>query len=210
MGAFVARDEGLKAVDISAWLKSLEDTGFATHVRDSLYLFPFLESVHVMALSVVFGTIMVVDLRLLGFASAHRSFARMSDELLKWTWGAFGFAALTGAMMFMTNARVYANNIPFRVKMLLIALAGINMVIFHLTSGRTVASWDRGGPAPRTAKITAALSLTLWIAVIFAGRVIGFTTTGAQAKESAPPPAQNFDDFLTGTPDGKPPPSSEK
>jgi len=53
-------------VDISAWLKSLEGTGLASGIRDSLYLFPFLEAVHVMALSVVFGTIMIVDLRLLG------------------------------------------------------------------------------------------------------------------------------------------------
>ncbi len=119
-------------------------------------------------------------------------------------------AALTVGMLFMTNARFYFNNIPFRVKLLLIALAGLNMVIFHLTSGRTVASWDKGRPVPRTAKITAALSLSLWIAVIFAGRVIGFTTTGAQAKEAAPPPAQNFDDFLTGGTPGSAPPTPEK
>jgi len=68
-------------VDISAWLKSLERHRLASGIRDSLYLFPFLEAVHVMALSAVFGTIMIVDLRLLGFASAHRPFARMSSEL---------------------------------------------------------------------------------------------------------------------------------
>jgi hypothetical protein len=184
-------------VDISAWLQSLEATGLASGIRDSLYLFPFLEAVHVMALSVVFGTIMIVDLRLLGFASTHRPFARMSSELLRITWGAFALAALTGTLMFMTNARVYAGNTSFRVKMVLLLLAGLNMAFFHLTAGRSVMRWDKDRSAPRIGRTTAALSLSLWVAIIFAGRVIGFTTTGAQAKEAAPP-AGNFEDFLTG------------
>jgi hypothetical protein len=184
-------------VDISAWLKSLEDTGLASGIRDSLYLFPFLESVHVMALSVVFGTIMIVDLRLLGVASTHRPFARLSTELLRITWGAFIVAALTGTLMFMTNARVYAGNTSFRVKMVLLVLAGVNMAFFHLTAGRNVVRWEMDRVAPRIGRGTAALSLTLWIAIIFAGRVIGFTTTGAQARAAAPS-AGDFDDFLTG------------
>ena len=184
-------------MDIPAWLKSLEGTGLASGIRDSLYLFPFLEAVHVMALSVVFGTIMIVDLRLLGFASTHRPFARMSSELLRITWGAFAVAAVTGTLMFMTNARVYAGNTSFRIKMVLLLLAGLNMAFFHLTAGRSVIRWNKDRSAPRIGRATAALSLSLWVAIIFAGRVIGFTTTGAQAKEAAPP-AGNFDDFLTG------------
>jgi uncharacterized membrane protein len=189
-------------VDISAWLKSLEDTGLASGIRNSLYIFPFLESVHVMALSLVFGTIVVVDLRALGVASTHRSFTKMSNELLRITWGAFIVAALTGTLMFTTNARVYFHNTSFRVKMLLLALAGLNMAVFHLTAGRSVARWDQAR-APRAGRITGALSIALWVAIILAGRVIGFTTTGAQAKE-APPPVGNFDDFLNSTPASAP------
>jgi uncharacterized protein DUF6644 len=184
-------------VDIPAWLKSLEETGLASGIRDSLYIFPILESVHVMALSVVFGTITIIDLRLLGFASRGRPFARMSSELLRITWGAFAVAALTGTLMFMTNARVYYNNTPFRVKMALLGLAFLNMVLFHLTAGRSVARWEKAPDTPGIGRLTASLSLTLWIAIVFAGRIIGFTTTGVQAKEVAPP-ATNFDDFLTG------------
>ena len=184
-------------MDILVWLKSLEETGLASGIRDSLYVFPILEAVHVMALSVVFGTITIIDLRLLGFASTGRPFTRMSSELLRITWGAFAVAALTGTLMFMTNARVYYNNTPFRVKMVLLALAGLNMALFHLTSGRSAARWEKAPAAPGIGRLTASLSLILWIAIVFAGRVIGFTTTGAQAKEVAPP-ATNFDDFLTG------------
>lgn len=190
-------------MDFSAWLQSLEQTRLATGIRDSLYLFPFLEALHVMALSVVFGTITIVDLRLLGLASTRRPFSRMSPDLLRITWGAFAVAAVTGALMFMTNARVYAHNTAFCVKMGLLVLAGINMVFFHLTTGRTVARWDSAPSAPALGKVAATLSVTIWIAVVFAGRVIGFTTTGAQAKEVAPT-AVNFDDFLTPAADSPP------
>jgi hypothetical protein len=191
-------------MSFSAWLKSLEDTGLASHIRHSLYLFPFLESIHVMALAVVFGTVTIVDLRLLGLASTNRPFQRVADELLKWTWAGFALSVLTGGIMFTTNARVYASNTPFRIKLVLLALAGLNMLVFHLTAGRTAAQWENRRSAPASGKIAAALSLLLWIAIIFAGRVIGFTTTGMQAKETAPAPSVNFDDFLGGA---APPPA---
>ena len=182
-------------MDFSAFLKSLEDSGLANSLRGSLYYFPFLESVHVMALGVVFGTILVVDLRALGIASSHRPFTRLSTELLRITWGAFAISALTGSLMFITNARVYAHNTPFQVKMVLLALAGLNMAAFHLTAGRSVATWDKHPAAPKAGRITAGVSLALWLGIILAGRVIGFTTTGAQAKQ-APVSTVNFDDFL--------------
>jgi hypothetical protein len=190
-------------VDFSAFLKSLEDSGVANSLRGSLYYFPFLESVHVMALGVVFGTILVVDLRALGIASTQRPFTRMSTELLRLTWGAFAISAITGSLMFVTNARVYAHNTAFQVKMVLLTLAGINMAVFHLTAGRTVESWDKAPAAPKAGRITAAVSLALWLGIILAGRVIGFTTTGAQAKE-APVSTVNFDDFLNNSPSSAP------
>lgn len=180
-----------------AWLQNLEETGLASSIRHSLYLFPVLESLHVMALSLVFGTVMIVDLRLLGVASVRRPFSRMAAELLRITWVAFALAAVTGALMFVTNARVYADNTSFRIKMVLLALAGLNMAVFHLTVGSTVTSWDKAVTAPRLGKLAAILSLTLWVAVICTGRVVGFTTTGAHARQAAPP-ALNFDDFLVG------------
>jgi hypothetical protein len=190
-------------VVFSAFLKSLEDSGVANSLRSSLYYFPFLESVHVMALGVVFGTILVVDLRALGIASTQRPFTRMSTELLRLTWGAFAISAITGSLMFVTNARVYAHNTSFQVKMVLLALAGINMAVFHLTAGRTVGTLDRAPAAPKVGRITAGVSLGLWLGIILAGRVIGFTTTGAQAKE-APVSTVNFDDFLNNSPSSAP------
>jgi hypothetical protein len=186
-------------IDVSGLLESLEKTGLATRIRDSLLLFPLLESTHVFGLALVFGTIAVIDLRLLGVASRRRSFHRMASEILKWTWAAFALTALTGALMFTTNARVYYHNVFFRTKMLLLLLAGINMLVFELTAGRTIDRWHKAPSAPRAGKAAAAVSLGLWIAIIFMGRIIGFTTS-RETVVVKPPPGINFDDFLQGTP----------
>jgi len=187
-------------MDITAFLKSLEASGLATRIRDALWLFPLIESTHVVGLSMVFGTILIIDLRLLGIASTRRSFKRMASDILKWTWAAFALTALTGTLMFVTNARVYYHNFFFRTKMLLLVLSGINMLVFELTAGRSIHRWDKAPSAPRAAKAVAALSLAMWISIIIMGRLIGFTTTRA-AVLAPPPTSVNFDDFLQGTPD---------
>ena len=186
-------------MDIAGFLEWLEASGLATRIRDSNYLFPLLESTHVFGLALVFGTISIIDLRLLGIASTQRPFQRMASDILKWTWAAFVLTALTGALMFITNAPVYYHNFFFRTKMVLLALSGINMLVFELTAGRTIHGWDRAPSAPRVGKAVAALSIVMWIGIIFMGRMIGFTTS--RAAVAPPTPAGvNFDDFLQGTP----------
>jgi len=190
-------------VNIAAFLKALEATAVATKIRESLYVFPFLESTHVIGLALVFGTIAIIDLRLIGLASSQRSFKRIYSDILKWTWAAFALTALTGALMFITNATVYYHNFYFRAKMLLLVLAGINMGVFELTLGHKVESWDKSPSAPPLGRAVGVLSIALWIAVIFMGRLIGFTTT--RAAVAAPPSnSVNFDDFLNAP--GPPPP----
>ncbi len=186
-------------MDIAGFLASLEASGLATSIRDSLYLFPMLESFHVMGLGLVFGTVLVIDLRLLGVASLRRPFTGIKSDILKWTWMAFVLTAATGALMFTTNAHVYFHNFFFRMKMLLLALAGINMLIFELTAGRTVHRWDKDAAAPAAGKTVAVLSLALWIAIIFMGRWIGFTTSQSEAHVD---PGINVDDLFPPPPGG--------
>jgi hypothetical protein len=185
-------------MDITAFLRSLETSGLATRIRGSLWLFPLIESTHVFGLAMVFGTIAIIDLRLLGIASTQRSFNRMASDILKWTWAAFALTAATGLLMFITNARVYYHNFFFRTKMLLLLLAGINILVFELTAGRTIHRWDKSPSAPPVGKAVAAVSLAIWIGIIFMGRLIGFSTS--RAAVVAPPAGVNFEDFLQGTP----------
>ena len=193
-------------MDVSPLLTWLQESALATGIRDSLLLFPLLESVHVIGLALVFGTIAVIDLRLLGVASTQRSFSRIASDVMKWSWAAFALTALTGGLMFITNAVVYFHNTYFRVKIVLLVLAGINVLVFELTARRTIARWDESPSAPPVARAVAALSLVIWVAVICAGRMIGFTATRAATQ---PPPAEiNFDDLFGSPADsGQPSPA---
>src|SRR5438552_302033 len=130
----------MNIADALVWLESSHVAG---GIRNSLYLFPLIESFHVFGLTMVFGTIAIIDLRLLGIASTRRPFTRIASDVLKWTWAAFGLTVATGLLMFSTNAAVYFHNSYFQTKMALLALSGINMLIFELTAGRTVHQWDK-------------------------------------------------------------------
>jgi hypothetical protein len=139
------------------------------------WLFPIIETLHVMALTIVFGSIAMVDLRLLGIASRDSLVSRLSSEVLPWTWTAWCSAAVFGTLMFMAKATTYAGNLQFRLKFVCMALAAVNMLIFHFGAYRQVARWD-SGPTPLSAKAAGAASLSLWMGVVFFGRWVGFTT----------------------------------
>jgi hypothetical protein len=182
-------------MNLAAALDWLQKSSLAIHIRDSLLLFPLLESAHVIALAIVVGTVVIIDLRLLGLATTHRSFQRLAADTLPWTLGAFALAALTGSLMFITNATVYFHNTWFRAKVLLLALTAINAVVFELTARRSVGNWDQARTPPPLARAVAAVSLVIWIGVIVAGRMIGFTATRASVTEPAAA-EPNFEDLL--------------
>lgn len=154
------------------WLK---DQSFPTAIRESDWMFPTFETVHVFALVLVVGSILTVDLRLLNIANRDRPFSQLAREMLPWTWTCFVIAAIAGLLMFISKADVYVANWPFRVKMLALVLAGINMFIFHRFGMVEVSSWDEAKP-PLRARWAGALSLLLWTFIVAAGRWIGFTT----------------------------------
>jgi hypothetical protein len=160
---------------LEKFLQTLADSQLATAIREGESLFPWIECVHVLALSVVIGSIAIVDLRLLGVASRDRSVARTTAAVLPVTWTAFVFAVTTGGLLFSSNAPVYAHNIYFQIKMALIALAGINMIVFHVFLSRGVAAWHTPALTPLRARVVGGLSLCLWIAIVACGRWIGFT-----------------------------------
>jgi hypothetical protein len=182
-------------MEVNAMLEWLQATSVAVQIRDGLYSFPVLESIHVVGLALVFGTIAILDLRLLGVASLDRPVSRILADLLKWTWAAFAVTAVSGGLMFMTNAVVYFNNSYFRAKMILLVLAAVNMAVFELTARKTIREWDGAPATPRAAKVAATVSLIIWVGVIVTGRVIGFTATRAQAPTETAPDV-DFEDLL--------------
>jgi uncharacterized membrane protein len=157
--------------DICTWL---ENSSLAVAIAESEWLFPTIETVHVLSLTMVFGSIAMLDLRLLGLANRTSGVRQLSEEILPWTWTAFVIAAISGVLMFISAATKYFDNIPFRIKILLLALAGLNMAVFQMTGYRSVAAWNDDVKTPRVARIAAGVSMALWIGVVFAGRWIGF------------------------------------
>jgi hypothetical protein len=160
-------------------LASFESSFLAATMRNSLYLFPLIESAHVVGLAMMVGTIAILDLRLLGIASTRRPVSRVASDVLRWSWTAFALTVATGLLMFITNADVYYHNLYFRLKMALLVLAGLNVLAFELSVRRSLHRWDKDRAAPPAGRTAAAVSLILWVGIIFMGRWIGFTTTRA-------------------------------
>ena len=159
---------------LEPFFASIEALPAAVAIAESDWIFPTLETVHVLAIALVFGSIALLDLRLLGVASRNHGVLHIAREMLPWTWGAFSLAIITGGLMFISNAVMYYNNWPFLVKMVLLLLAGANMAVFHLTEFRSVKLWNLQLPPPIGARLAAMLSLTFWVLIVACGRWIGF------------------------------------
>lgn len=159
---------------LQAFAQWVQDAAVSQWIASSELGFPWIETIHVVCITTMVGAITVLDLRLLYAASLNRSVRQVSADILPFTWGAFGLAAITGGLLFASKAVEYVNDLPFKLKMLALACAGANMLVFHFTTYRGVAGWD-AGPPPPNARISAALSLAFWVTVIVCGRWIGFT-----------------------------------
>jgi len=161
-------------------LEALQKLPVSAAVRGSLphteWVFPIIETIHVLGLTVVFGSIAMVDVRLVRGTSSGQRLSRLAAETLPWTWSAWTLAALSGFAMFASRAVTYAGNFDFRMKFVCMGLAAVNMLIFHFGPYRNVQQWETRAMPPPSARLAGGLSIGLWTAVIFFGRWVGFTT----------------------------------
>jgi hypothetical protein len=157
------------------FISYFEDSGLADNIRENDLLFPLIESVHVLAICLVVGSIFVVDLRLLGLASMRRPAGRVISGILPLTWTAFAIAVTSGSLLFISNATKYLANGFFDAKLLLILAAGLNMAVFHFVSAKDMPRWENETSPPLRARLAGGLSILLWVAVVACGRWIGFT-----------------------------------
>lgn len=148
----------------------LAETRLSMALTDSPWGFPAIESLHVIAIALVVGSIMIVDLRLVGIGSLARDPRDLIRAILPVTWIAFAAAVVTGSALFVANPVSYVANTVFLAKMLLLVAAGVNMILFHMVVDRHL---DRTGAAlPR---LSGGVSLLLWVVIVGCGRWIGFT-----------------------------------
>lgn len=152
----------------------LNDSSIGTQIRGSDNLFSVIETVHVLGITLMAGTIAIADLRLLGLALKEVPASQVVEPLVKIAWLGFALMLASGALLFWAEAAELYWNTAFRIKLLLLALAAANAWIFHATTYRRVAHWDAATAAPGGARLAALCSLALWSAVIVCGRAIAY------------------------------------
>ena len=157
---------------VLAFCKWLEQTPVGAVVRQSLWLFPVIETVHLLGMAALLATIGAFDLRLMGVVLRGQSISGLASRVLPWAWAAFALQVLTGALLFSSEATHMYANPAFRLKMLLIILAGAHALFFRAAAQRNP-RWDDAA-TPLRAKLAGGISLLLWIGVVAAGRWIGF------------------------------------
>ena len=164
---------------IATWLGWLRDTTWSTGLRESLWTYPMIDTAHVLGLIGFVGAAIVLDLRLAGLALTALPVSEVVERTRRPLYGGFASMATTGLLLFFANPLKFATNPFFQAKIGLLAVAGLNAGLFHVTTYRSVAGWDGSAAPPGRARIAGSVSLVAWMAVITVGRLIAFYETGA-------------------------------
>ena len=157
-------------MDLLPVFEWLEDTAIGVVIRDSLWLFPVIEAVHLLALALLGGTILIVDLRLLGFGIRSQSSATLAKSLHPWLVGGLFTMVATGVPMFLSEAIKCYYSPPFWYKMSFFVVA----LLYTFTVRKRVAAADAAALGPVWGRLSALVSLGLWFCVGFSGRWIAF------------------------------------
>jgi hypothetical protein len=161
-------------LSLLAFCEWLANTPASIALHESTWAYPVIESVHVLTLCLFLGTAVMLDLRLVGIAMQKVPVSEIYGRLLPWTIAGFAVMVISGALLFYgIPVRTY-QNIFFRVKVVLLLIAGLNALVFHSTVYRRIAEWDREPVPPRRARISGALSLLFWTCIVIAGRMIAY------------------------------------
>lgn len=152
----------------------IENTPVATGIREGLWWFPLIETIHTLGIILVAGTILVLDLRLLGVIFRKESVSDVTQQVLPLTWTGFTVMVVSGSFLFCPEAVKCYHSTFFRIKLALLLLAGLNALAFHFTIYRDVNTWCQRAVPPPRARLAGLLSITFWIAIIAAGRAVGY------------------------------------
>ena len=158
-------------LEIAIWLS---ETKWSIALLESLYMYPWIESAHVLSICFFIGILLFVDLRLMGVAFTKLPISEMNKKVLPWSLFGFGLMALTGFLLFYAIPVRSYQNIFFRFKVILILVAGLNAFLFHRQMKLEGMNWDEGKSIPKSVHLKAAASLVLWSGVIISGRMIAY------------------------------------
>jgi hypothetical protein len=159
-------------LSICQWLES---TSLAVLIKESAYGFAIVVAVHLLGLALSVGTLLWVDLRMIGFGIRSRRVSEVYRGLAPWFLAGFGVMLLSGATLFTAFATLAYSNVYFRIKLLAMLLAGANALAFHFVTQKTSIRWDDAQRPPATVRVAGLVSIVLWTAVMLAGRMMSYT-----------------------------------
>jgi len=151
-------------------------TPLSIAIRESIWVYPILNVLHCVGIFLVAGTIVVVDLRLLGLGLRRLPVSSVVRQVLPWTLSGFAFMAVTGLLLAWSEPVRLYRSLFFPLKLLFLAVAGLNALLFHVGVYRGVGAWDSAPLTPARARLAGAVSIACWICVIAAGRAVGYET----------------------------------
>jgi hypothetical protein len=155
----------------------IHETPLSIAIRESIWVYPILNVLHCVGILLVAGTIVVVDLRLLGLGMRRSPVSSVIGQVVPWTLGGFAFMFATGSLLAWSEPVRLYHSLFFPWKLLFLALAGLNAFMFHYRIYRGVGMWDSSSITPARARFAGAISILCWICVIAAGRAVGYETT---------------------------------
>jgi len=154
---------------------ALANTAGGTFIRESTWQFPVIEGVHVMSIAMSVGMILWFDLRLLGLSMTSRRVSEVFSGVYWWMVGGFTAAVVSGLLLFWAEADRAYPNLFARIKFAGLILAGLNILFFHLSTQRTQPLWDSDPKPPFKVRMAGFLSITCWVVVVAAGRLMAYT-----------------------------------
>jgi hypothetical protein len=150
------------------------DPSWSETLASTLNVWGLLEGTHVLALMLFAGTIFLVDFRLLGIGFKKTPVSVISDRVLPLTVFGFALMVVTGVALFYAKPLLYYHNLWFRLKLIFLAVAVVNIFIFHFKVQNNRDEWDTAVTPPTKARISAAVSILAWVTVITFGRFIAY------------------------------------
>lgn len=159
---------------IRSWFEWVEAFPTSTAIRESLNGYPILLTSHVVSMCLFLGLVIMMDLRLAGLGFRQTRFSELQKRLFPWQMFGLVITSLSGLLLFYGQPMRYYGKALFWTKLVLMALAGVNAMYFHLTTYRSVARWDNDVVLPRGAKMAGVLSLVLWAGVVAFGRLTAY------------------------------------
>jgi hypothetical protein len=154
-------------------MHAVEASGLARFMREALWAYPATEALHILGIGLLFGSIAIVDLRLIGLGR-RVPVSALAGLAVPWSLAGFALAATTGLLMFTAHAAEFITLPVFILKMGLILAGGINAAILHTGVLRDTRAWDAGAKTPLAAKIAGGVSIALWIGVVACGRLLAY------------------------------------